>query len=71
MAMRDKDSDNANYDYGVQNQPSERMGRGEFANMPSKPMISPYGRAQTYRDGLVESLTDSVKRKSKISENQR
>lgn len=71
MPLRDKDSENSNYNYAVQNQPAERMGAGEFANMPKDMILTPYGHAQNYRDGLVNDLTATVKKKSKISENQR
>ena len=69
--MKDKDSDNMNYDFTNQNDPSVRMGEGNFANLPPNAMITPLGRAQSYRAGDVESLVDTLKKKTKIHENQR
>lgn len=62
---------NANYNFSVQKQPSSPMGSGSFANMPEKPMIMKFSEVDGMRDGLVNSLTSSLKDTSKIHENQR
>jgi hypothetical protein len=68
---RDLDRYNANYNYPVQNEPKERMGATDFANLPPKEALVPYGRGPTYRDGIIENFSDTVRRTSKISENQK
>jgi hypothetical protein len=62
---------NANYDFASQKQPEKRMGQGSFANLPEKAMVTPLGRADTLRDGLVNSTVFKVSDKSGICENER
>ena len=62
---------NANYDFAVQNQPAKRMGQGSFANLPSEASVTPLGRADTLRDGLVNSTSFRVSKVSGIDENER
>lgn len=62
---------NANYDSSIQNQPKTRMGQGNFANLPSEAMVKPLGRADTLRDGLVNSTSFRVSDVSGICENER
>ena len=60
---------NANYD-GNQDEPTNRMGTGSFANLPSEPMYAEFVEP-TYRDGIVPSFTAQVSDLSGIDENRR
>lgn len=67
MAKKGK---NANYDFAAQKEPLRNMGQSSFANMPEKPMLMSFGKP-TYRDGIVNSFSQSVGEISEIDENHR
>ena len=64
-------SRNANYDFDKQKDPKKPMGQGDYANMPSRPMMVPYGQPEDYRDGLVNSFNANIRITSDICENER
>lgn len=59
---------NANYDFEDQGGPKHRMGQGDFANLPSKPMYGSFGKP-TYRGGNINSFTAEISDLSEIEEN--
>lgn len=61
----------ANYQFYPPPEPAHPMGQGEFANMPTKPMISTFSRQHEHRDGIINSFTTNVEFISDIAENQK
>lgn len=64
-----RDSENMNYDYKRQNEPSRRMGQGDFANMPKDVVMKSFSRTKDYRGGLINSTTCGIYDDSGIEEN--
>ena len=61
----------ANYDFGDQFDPARPMGQGSFANMPEKEIMQNYNPAEAFRDGITNSFTNTLRKVSRISENQK
>lgn len=62
---------NANYNFRDQVEPDQRMGAGDFANMPPGPKLMKFSKQHSYRDGIINSFTSSVTETSDIYENRR
>jgi hypothetical protein len=66
-----KKNKNANYDFGMQKDPITPMGYGDFANMPKEAKYMTFSKDNSYRDGIVNSFTNTLVDTSDIYENQR
>ena len=60
-----------NYNFEDQKEPKKRMGKGDFANMPSDPKFLKFDNTPEYRGGNVNSFVCNVEEISEIYENQR
>jgi len=65
-----KNPKNANYSF-KDKEPSKRMGQGEYANMPDKPIQMKFSDKCDMRDGIRNSFVCSVEEISGIEENHR
>lgn len=60
---------NANYDFSIQEEPMTRMGAGSFANLPTEPKYMSFSNKHSYRDGIINSFSQTVYDTSDIHEN--
>lgn len=67
----DNNARNANYNFLSKKEPKHPLGHGEFANLPMEGIIASYGTPESYRDGIVNSFSKTIRDISDISENQR
>ena len=65
-----KKDKNANYAFNIQKEPTNPMGHGDFANMPSQPKFMTFDKEHSYRDGIVNSFTVGLTDVSDIHENE-
>lgn len=68
--MAKKKGKNANYNFADQIDPSRPMGGGSYSNLPQEPIYKTFG-SYSYRDGIIDSFTEGLKKVSGIDENQR
>lgn len=66
-----KKGKNANYNFEMQKDPSLPMGQGDFANMPRDAKYMTFSKDHSYRDGIINSFTNTLVDTSDIYENQR
>jgi hypothetical protein len=70
MAQRGRKDPKVNYDVEKQVEPSRRMGAGDYANLPDRPVITMYPRSKNYRDAFQNDTDSGVFDISGISENE-
>lgn len=66
-----KHGKDANYDFKKQKEPSHRMGDGNFANMPDRPIMRPFPPCERFRGGMRDGTVCEVSDISGIEENER
>lgn len=60
---------NANYNFADQQDPKRPMGHGSYANMPDHPIMLPFAKEGTYRDGIINNFNQGIEEVSDLYEN--
>lgn len=68
---KDKKQKNLNYNFEDQVEPKKRMGKGDFANLPSEPIYKIFPNAPNMRGGIPNTFLCEVEEVSEIYENER
>ena len=59
---------NANYK-GEQHAPMHPEGQGSYANMPEHPIMKPFNKGASYRDGIMNNPAYGIDMDSEVDEN--
>lgn len=68
MALKDN-SANANYSFETKDVRPKTWGKGEYANLPQKPMNLKLGNKHDYRDGIINGFNCEISEVTGIEEN--
>lgn len=62
---------NKNYNFKAKKNPEKRMGEGDYAGLPSRPIYMTFKNDPQYRGGIINSFVTDVEEVSDIYENVR